>query len=103
MKLYDPQQLLTDWGKGLLTTDMAISQTLHHVNYLAQAHQSAAELPLQIEALKATMTTLKREFEELRQYLEKLQPEINALTGLNLTVYQLKNDVDSLRHHLRQE
>lgn len=103
MGTYSHQKLLKDWTLGTITNDMATGHTLQHLGLLYEAIESLRQQVSQTEALKATMTTLKREHEQLRRQVEQLQSHINMLIGLNLTVYQLKNEVDTLNHRLDQD
>lgn len=104
MGTYDHKKLLTDWGNGTLTNDMAIGHTLQHIGLLYEAQEQAAQrrhaMQQDMEALKAALTKLKQENEALRVHMERQEQQLNSLLGLNLTVYQIKNDVDSLTHLL---
>jgi len=104
MATYDHKKLLTEWGNGTLTSDMAIGHTLQHIGLLYQGQDQAAQrrqtMQQDIDALKAALTKLKQENETLRVHMERQEQQLNSLIGLNLTVYQIKNEVDSLTHTL---
>jgi 50S ribosomal subunit-associated GTPase HflX len=83
---------------------MAIGHTLQHIGLLYQGQDHAGQrrqtMQQDMEALKAALTKLKQENETLRVHMERQEQQLNSLIGLNLTVYQIKNEVDSLTHTL---
>jgi len=89
---------------GNITNDMATEHTLQHLELLyqgqAETNNEQQALQTEMESLKTTMLTLKRENEQLHRLVKKLSKEIDGLIGLNITVYQMKNVVDSLTHRL---
>jgi len=107
MGTYDHKQLLTDWRVGDITNDMATGHTLQHLDLLYQAQASATNnwqaLHQEIEELKTTMLALKQENKQLRGLVKRLSKKTDVVTGLNVTVYQLKDTVDSLTQRLDQD
>jgi len=128
MGTYDHEKLWRDWQFGDITVDMAIGHILQHLGLLyraeakvrhtqqSQTHErehlqttinalekTVKKLNKTVEGSKATIRTLKRENEQLRGAVARLQTNIQALEGLNITVYQLKDEVDSLVNRLAKD
>lgn len=107
MGTYDHQKLLSDWSVGKITNDQATGHLLQHLGLVYQALSEAGQkrhaLRNEVESLKATLTTLKREQEPLRRQVARLQKENQRLTELQATVSQLKDEVDSLVNPLAKE
>jgi predicted RNase H-like nuclease (RuvC/YqgF family) len=102
MGTYDHKKLLSDWATGTITNDMATGHTLQHLNLLYEvqeiANNSRQELRDEVNSLKAKV----KQLEKLHKHVDRLQKTLDSLIGLNLTVYQIKDDVDSLKNRLPQ-
>jgi len=107
MSTYNHQKLLTDWNDGNISNDLATGQALQHLGLLYQAiddlGQQVTKQKQETEALIDTVNALKQEQARLQRILERLNKDIIAVEGLNLTVYQLKDEVNSLVYRLGQD
>ncbi len=110
MGTYDRKKVLSDYVNGRMKVEMAMGHSLQHIDQLYEAQTTAntsrqeirdkvAELEKEAKALRAEVKQLPR----LRAQVDRLQKVVDSLSGLNLTVYQLKDDVDSLKANLQQD
>ena len=72
------------------------SEAAKEQQILAARNEVAGEYKPQLEALG-------KENQQLRARVDQLSAQVDGLIGLNVAVYQLKNDVDSLKHRLDQD
>jgi hypothetical protein len=95
MGTYNPRQLLADWGGERITADMAIGHILQHIVQLYE---------LQVPGLKRRQPEAElSEVGQLQIQVDRLQQIVDSFIGLNLTVYQLRSEVDTLRAHLAKD
>lgn len=96
MGTYDFQKVLTDYANGRMEVERAMGHSLQHISKLYEAQATAntdhRELRKRVDRLADDMKTLQAK-------IDRLQTLENGLTALNLTVYNLKADVDSLIAH----
>jgi len=94
MGTYDPRKLLADWGGQRITADMAIGHILQHIVQLYE---------LQVPGLKRRQPEAESDMSQLQIQVDRLQQIVDSFIGLNLTVYQLRSEVDTLRAHLAKD
>ncbi len=110
MSTYDHQKVLSDYVDGRMDVEMAMGHCLQHLGQLYQAQSTAntrrqeirdkaTDLEKEVKTLRAEIKQLQR----LRPQVDRLQKVVDSLSGLNLTVYQLKDDVDSLKARLSND
>ncbi len=110
MSTYDHQKVLSDYVNGRMDIEMAMGHSLQHIVKLYKAQTTAntsrqeirdkaTELEKEVKTLRAEIKQLQR----LHAQVDRLQKVVDSLEGLNLTVYQLKDDVDSLKASLQQD
>jgi len=96
MGTYNPRHLLADWGSERITVDMAIGNILQHIVHLyewgSQSHQ-----------VTASHLMTNPDVTQLQIQVDRLQQIVDSFIGLNLTVYQLRSEVDTLRAHLAKD
>jgi hypothetical protein len=106
MSTYDHKQVIADYANGKITPDMAIGHSLQHIDLLYEARTATntdyRELRHKVKHLEDALQTLRTQVDRWQKRppeRDRLQTLENGLTALNLTVYQLKADVDSLIAH----
>ena len=110
MSTYDHKKVLSDYAAGRMKVEMAMGHSLQHIAKLYEEQTSAnirrqeirdkaTELEKEVKTLRAEIKQLQR----LRAQVDRLQKVVDSLAGLNLTVYQLKDDVDSLKASRQQD
>ncbi len=112
---YDHKRVLADYVNGKITAEMAVGHCLQHIDQLYAAQEAAAagqrawqakvnQLEDDLKALRAAVN--RRQKEAAKPVLseaegtDRLRTLENNLTALNVTVYQIKNDVDHLQARL---
>ncbi len=110
MSTYDHQKVLSDYINGRMDLEMAMGHSLQHLAKLYEAQITAntrrQEIRDKATDLEKEVKTLRAEIEQLQRVcaqVDRLQKVVDSLSGLNLTVYQLKDDVDSLKAKLQQD
>ncbi len=109
MGTYDRKKVLSDYANGRMKVEMAMGHSLQHIDKLYEEQTTAntrrqeirdkvAELEKETKALRTEV----KQWHRLRAQVDHLQKVVDSLSGLNLTVYQLKDDVDSLKANLQQ-
>jgi outer membrane murein-binding lipoprotein Lpp len=104
---YDHKRVLADYANGKITAEMAVGHCLQHIDQLYAAQEVAADWQ---RAWQAKVNQLVDDLKALRAAVNHWQKEAakadrlrtleNNLTALNVTVYQIKNDVDHLQARL---
>ncbi len=110
MSTYDHQKVLSDYANGRMDLKMAMGHSLQHIAQLYKEQTTAntrrQEIRDKATDLEKEVKTLRAEIEQLqrvRAQVDRLQKVVDSLSGLNLTVYQLKDDVDSLKASRQQD
>ena len=101
MELHDPQTLLSLYSSGKMDVQMAMRQGLQHIDQLHENQKEAGKDPQQlgnqVDQFEKEIKTLRQEVKRLQQKLTKINQLENIVAGLNVTLYQLKDEVDSLK------
>ncbi len=107
MSTYDHRKILSDYGNGRMKVETAMGHSLQHIAKLYEvlntANTSRQALRNTLKRLEDELKTLQAEINHLQRWqtkIDRLQTLENTLTALNLTVYQMKDDVDSLKVRL---
>ena len=110
MSTYDHQKVLSDYANGRMEIEMAMGHCLQHIVKLYEGQTTANTRRQEIRAkateLEKEVKTLRAEIKQLqklRAQVDRLQKVVDSLSGLNLTVYQLKDDVDALKARLSND
>jgi len=106
MGTYDYDKVVSDYATGRMNVEMAMGHSLQHIGKLYEAQTTAEanhrELQGKVNNLAYELETLRAEINRLQKQQAKtnrLQTLENNLTALNMTVYQLKDEVDNLKAH----
>ena len=104
MSTYEHKKVLLDYVNGRMDLEMAMGHSLQHIGKLYEGQTTAntrrQEIRDKATDLEKEAKTLRAEIKQLqkvRAQVDRLQKVVDSLSGLNLTVYQLKDDVDSLK------
>jgi chromosome segregation ATPase len=110
MSTYDHKKVLSDYANGRMDLEMAMGHSLQHIGKLyegqATANTRRQEIRAKATKLEKEVKTLRAEIKQwqrLRAQVDRLRKVVDSLSGLNLTVYQLKDDVDSLKARLSND
>jgi chromosome segregation ATPase len=107
MGTYNHKQVLLDYTNGKITAEMAVGHSLQHIGQLYEAQRTAEAdhraWQTKVNHLEDELKTLRAEIDRWQKQqprLDRLQTLENNLTALNVTVYQLKDEVDHLQARL---
>jgi len=107
MGTYDHKQVISDYANGKITAEMAVGHSLQHIDKLYEAQTatdaSHRELRAKVNGLESELKFLHAEVDRRQKWqaeIDRLQTLENKLTALNVTVYQMKDDVDHLQARL---
>ncbi|MFQ5544064.1 MAG: hypothetical protein ACE5FY_06900 [Nitrospiria bacterium] len=108
MGTYDHKQVITDYANGRITPEMATGHSLQHIDKLYQAQAAVnanhQELRSKVKHLEDELKTLQTQMDRWQKRpteVDRLQTLEDGLTALNLTVYNMRADVDSLITHTK--
>jgi len=103
MTTYDLKKVISDYAHERITPDMAIGHALQH---LEQVTQTQATMLARQQELGQKITELSQLSQLLQAMLQghnqQADQQQTVITALNLTMYQLKNEVDSLKIRLER-
>ena len=103
MTTYDLKKVISDYAHERITPDMAIGHALQH---LEQMFQTQTTMLARQEELGQKMTELTQLSQLLQAMLQghnqQADQQQTVITALNLTMYQIKNEVDSLKIRLER-
>ena len=110
MGTYPIEKILSDYKNERMDVETATGHSLQHIDELHKT-QTAAKADHQalrnrVNELEKTLKTLQTEMAYLQKRpaeVDRLRALENNLTALNMTVYQLKGDVDSLKEGLSND
>ena len=114
MSTYDHKKVLSDYANGRMKVEMAMGHSLQHIVKLYEEQAIAntrrqeirdkvTDLEKEVKTLRAEAKQLGNQLQSVRAQVDRLQKVADSLSGLNLTVYQLKDDVDSLKARLSND
>ncbi len=114
MSTYDHKKVLSDYVNGRIDVEMAMGHSLQHLVKLyeeqatantrrQEIRDKATDLEKEVKTLRAEIKRLDNQLQRERAQVDRLQKVVDSLSGLNLTVYQLKDDVDSLKARLSND
>lgn len=104
MTTYDLKKVISDYAHEHITPEMAVGHALQHLDHLAQTQTTMLARQQELGQKITELTQLSRQLQGMllsnEKQFDQQQTVINSLMGLNITVYQLKNEVDSLKIRL---
>ena len=99
MSTYEPKKLLSEYGNDRMDVEMAMGHALQHIEILDNAKTKAGK---NRQALQNRIQQLETDNKQLHQKTTKISLLENKVTSLNVTLYQLKDEVDSLKVQLQK-
>lgn len=110
MSTYPIEKILSDYSNERMDVETATGHSLQHIEALHKT-QTAAKADHQalrnrVNTLEETLKTLQTDLATRQQepvQTDRLGRLENSLTALNMTVYKLKGDVDSLKESLSDD
>ena len=98
MGTYTPEKLLKEYGNDRMNVEMAVGHALQHIDLLDKAKTEASK---NHQVLQNKVQQLETDNKQLRQKTTKIDLLENKVSALNVTLYQLKDEVDSLKAQLQ--